>query len=230
MKASSLLNVLCNFENAVAVLTGSDAIRPLNALRPLFAGHEDDSVAVFLNALIKLRDVHGVRSGSVPLTQARDTLLSLEKVLRSAEGKKGADDVAKLAQLLEGCGQPSVSAFVSEARGWLEEGSKPKPKSERPSRKKPSASAVPTLRPDEYAKLLKEAFRDNAQFDDLIARLRGDKKIKKPNMREVARLVLGFELAKKNGREDAVKAIVERQRIEARQQARGSVLDRLKPW
>ena len=63
-----------------------------------------------------------------------------------------------------------------------------------------------------------------------MERLRGDKNIKKADMREVARSFLGYELAKKKGREDALTEMVERQRLEARQQARGSVLDRLKPW
>jgi len=164
------------------------------------------------------------------LTETRSALLSLERALRNAEGKKGADDIAKLAQLLEGCGQTSVSEFVSDARAWLEETRKPKPTRERAAQKKSAAPATPALRADEYAALLKEAFKDNVRFDLLVERLRGDKKIKKADMREVARTFLGYELAKKKGREDALTEIVERQRIEARQQARGSVLDRLKPW
>jgi hypothetical protein len=119
---------------------------------------------------------------------------------------------------------------VSDARGWLAEASRPKPKPGKPPRKKPFAPAAPALRPDEYASLLKDASKDNAQFDRVVEQLGGDKTIKKAEMRQVALLFLGYELAKKKGREDALTAIKERQRIEARQEARGSVLDRLKPW
>jgi hypothetical protein len=230
MKVSSLLDVLRNFESAAAALTESSAACDLGELRPLFAGHEHDSAATFLNALIKQRDLHGRRPNVPALRYIQDTLKKLEALLRSAEGKKGADDVAKLAELLDGCGQASVSEFVREAHGWLDGVSKPKARSAKAPHKKSTAIHVPTLRPDEYARLLKDTSKDNAQFDQLVERLRADKKIKKTEMREVALLFLGYELAKKKGREDALAAIAERQKVEARQEARGSVLDRLKPW
>jgi hypothetical protein len=68
------------------------------------------------------------------------------------------------------------------------------------------------------------------QFDQTVERLRSDRGIKKADMREIARLFLGYELAKKKGREDALAEIAAKQAVEARQDARSSVLDRLKPW
>jgi hypothetical protein len=132
--------------------------------------------------------------------------------------------------LLGGCGQASISEFVSEARGWLAETGKPKPKPATPPQNKSIAPSVPALSTGEYALLLKEAAQDNTKFDQLIERLRADRKIKKADMREIAQLFTGYELAKKKGRDDALAAIVERQRVDARQDARGSLLDRLKPW
>ena len=68
------------------------------------------------------------------------------------------------------------------------------------------------------------------RFDALVTRLGADRGIKKDDMREVARLYLGFEINKKKGRADLLAAIVDKQAVEARQDARGSLLDRLKPW
>ena len=72
--------------------------------------------------------------------------------------------------------------------------------------------------------------KDNTQFDQVIERLRADREIKIPDMLEVARLFLGYELPKKKGRAGALQEIIERQAVEARQEAKGSLLDRLKPW
>ena len=55
-------------------------------------------------------------------------------------------------------------------------------------------------------------------------------RIESGDMREVARMYLGYEIAKKKGRVDALAEIVERQQVVARQEGRGSLLDRLKSW
>ena len=68
------------------------------------------------------------------------------------------------------------------------------------------------------------------RFDALIERLSKDRKIKTEEMRAVAKLFLGYELDKKKGRAAALAEIVSRQEVAARQSARSSALDRLKPW
>ena len=234
MKVSSLLAVLSNFEAAVAAAAGMGTPSGFKELRQLFLGHEDKDVAPLVKTLLKHRDIHGRKANSLPIARLREALTKLETCLRSAEGKRAADDVAKLAELLEGCGQASAEGFVSEARGWLVEASQPKtkikaaPKPARPARKKPAA--VETLPPTEYATLLERTAKDSTQFDQTVERLRADRGIKTADMREIARLFLGYELAKKKGRGDALAEIVAKQAVEARQEARGSVLDRLKPW
>jgi hypothetical protein len=234
MKISSLLAVLRNFESAVAVVAGSGATNGLSAFRQLFVGHDQKNVAPFIDALIGQRDIHGRNPVSLPISNLCEALRKLEACLRSADAKKAADDVAKLVELLEGCGQPSVDDLVRDAREWLTRACQPKskPKLAPTSRtkKKPAAPVVEALPPTDYAALLKRTAKDNVQFDQVVERLRADRKIKKPDMREIARLFLGYELAKKKGREDALTEITEQQAVEARQDARGSVLDRLKPW
>ncbi|HMA70755.1 MAG TPA: hypothetical protein VKP67_04600 [Xanthobacteraceae bacterium] len=236
MKISSLIAVLCNFEAAVAAVSSVGTPSGFKELRQLFLGHEDKNVAPFVNTLLKQRDIHGHRTNSLPIARLRDVLAKLETCLRSAEGNKAADDVARLAELLKGCGQASVNEFVSEARDWLVEATRPTAKLQaaakraRPARKKPAALSVETLPPADYATLLERTAKDNTQFDQIVERLRADRRIKKADMREIARLFLGYELAKKKGREDALAEIAAKQAVEARQEARGSVLDRLKSW
>jgi hypothetical protein len=235
MKVSALVAVLGNFENAVVAAAGVETRSDFKELRDLFLGYEDKNVAQFVDTLIKLRDVHGRRATSRSIAVLREALIKLETCLRSADGKKAADDVAKLAKLLEGCGQVSVHEFVTEAHEWLVEASRPKvklrsnTKSARSARKKPAVS-VETLPPADYVSLLKRTVKDNAQFDQTIERLQADSKIRTPDMRDIARQFLGYELAKSKGRKDALEEIMAKQRIEARGNARGSVLDRLKPW
>jgi hypothetical protein len=236
MKVSSLVVVLSNFEAAVAAAAGTGTPSGFKEFRQLFLGHEEEKVAPLVKTLLKQRDIHGRRTNSPPVARLREALTKLEACLRSADGKKAADDVAKFAKLLEGCGQVSVADLVSEAREWLAEANQPKAKPEaklksaRPARKNPTLRPVETLSPTDYATLLKQTAKDNTQFDQTVERLRSDRKIKKADMRDIARLFLGFELAKKKGRDDALAEIIKKQTVEARQDARGSVLDRLKPW
>jgi hypothetical protein len=234
MKVSSLLALLSNFEAAVAAATGTGAPNGFKEFRQLFLGHDEQNVAALVKTLLKQRDIHGRSRNSPPIAHFRETLIKLETFLRSADGKKAADDVAKLAELLEGCGQASIGEFVNEAREWIAEAGRPKLSVKTGAagrgRKKLAAPLIKTITPDDYVTLLNQTAKDNARFDQTIEQLRGDRMIKKAEMRDIARLFLGYELAKKKGRGDALAEIIDKQAVAARQDARASVLDRLKPW
>src|SRR5262249_19511601 len=145
-----------------AAAAGVQTWSGLRDLQRLFLSHEDKNVAPFVNILLKLRDVHGRRPASPPIALLHETLIKLETCLRSADAKKAADDVAKLAELLEGCGQSSVNEFVSEAHKWLAEANPPKAKrgaktkSARPARKKTDGLSSEALPPPDYVSLLKQ--------------------------------------------------------------------------
>jgi F0F1-type ATP synthase delta subunit len=81
-----------------------------------------------------------------------------------------------------------------------------------------------------YATALGQTSEDNSTFDRIISEMRANKKVRAQEMREIAKVYLGYEIAKTKGRADALKAIVERQALTARQDARGRTLDRLKSW
>ena len=230
MQVSSLLVVLSKYEGIVSLTSGSNEAAALRDIRQLFTGNEAESAIPFLNKLIKQRDQRGRGTNAPQVANLREWLTKLEELLRAAESKKAADDVAKLAALLEGCSQASVAELVNEARGWLASPAKPKSKSGSTTGRKSPGPAIESISPAQYAAELKGASCDNVRFDALVTRLGADRGIKKDDMREVARLYLGFEINKKKGRANSLAAIVDKQAVEARQDARGSLLDRLKPW
>lgn len=225
MKVKSLLALLNNFESAVVLIAGSGARGVFAEFPDLFYDHEDESLATFVNKLIKQRDIHGRGTNTRPIANLREALSKLVQLLRSAEAQKAANEVEKLVELLEWCGHASIGAFVSDARGWLE------PKTKRSQKPLAPKVAAPRLSPNDYAVLLKQMATKSGEFDQVIERLRSDRKnIKTPEMRDIARLFLDRELPKKAGREAALTAIIERQRVDARQDARASLIDRLKAW
>ena len=147
MNVSSLNDLLRNFDSAVTSAVGSETPASFSTLRQLFFGYDDERVISFVNKLIKQRDIHGRGTNTPPVANLREVLSKLEACLRSApEAKKAADDVAKLVELLEGCGHASVDALVHGARGWLVESNRPKPKTSPVSRtrKKPVPAALAT--------------------------------------------------------------------------------------
>lgn len=77
---------------------------------------------------------------------------------------------------------------------------------------------------------LKRLATDNAGFDALVAKLRADRSINQAAMREIAIAFLGWEMAKSKSRAKLLQMIEERQALDARQEARGQVIDRMHSW
>src|SRR3979490_2801547 len=102
MKVNSLIAVISNFEKVVATVGGSERSSDLKDLKGLFVGHEEANVASFINRLIKHRAVQKQDNSSPPIGRLEILLSGLETLLRSADGKKAAEDLSKLVKLLEG--------------------------------------------------------------------------------------------------------------------------------
>lgn len=81
-----------------------------------------------------------------------------------------------------------------------------------------------------YVNGLKGARKDNQAFDRIVAGLKDDKSIKVSHMRDVAQGFLGYSLAASKGRAQALQAIATMQALNQRQDARGSLIDRLHEW
>lgn len=82
-----------------------------------------------------------------------------------------------------------------------------------------------------YATDLSKNMLDNQQFDKTVSALRQDRSILAPEMREIAKQVLGYEVRKSEGRSGALKEITDTQMVRARNEARGKEIDkRNKSW
>jgi len=229
MQVSSLIALLQDFEALVQTIGySSDDVREF---RRLFEGQEGTTVGQLTGKLAKGRPVSQIEDVSTPVRDLQSTFAKLQALLLSANAKKAADDIAALARVLDGCNQPNIHQFVEEAKGWLAKPSKRKPSPSKESKKGTSSGdGVRAELVRNYVGALSQTSEDNSAFDQTISEMQANKRVRAQEMREIAKLYLGYEIAKTKGRADALRAIVDRQALSARQDARGRTLDRLKSW
>jgi len=231
MLVGSLIALLRDFEALVETLGGSSQLSDIREFRQLLDAHEGSTVAQLAGKLAKGRERHQGRTVSTPIRDLQNIFAKLQTVLISANGKKAADDIAALIHILDGCDHASVRQFTEQAKSWIANSSKTKLRPLKEiKRKTGSGEGVRMELVRNYADALSQASEDNAAFDRAISSMTADKKVRAQEMREIAKAYLGYEIAKKKGRADALKAIVDRQALNARQDARGRSLDRLKSW
>jgi hypothetical protein len=72
-----------------------------------------------------------------------------------------------------------------------------------------------------YVEKLRSSEGQNEVFDQVMRSLRADKQARVAEVREIASKYLGFEIAKKRNRGDALTTIADHQAFNARQIARG---------
>jgi hypothetical protein len=231
MQVGSLIALLQDFEALVETLGSSSRADDVREFRRLLDGQEGTTVARLVEKLDKGRAVSQIGPVSTSARDLQSAFAKLQILFVSANAKKAADDVAALTGILDGCDRPNVRQFVEEAKGWLANASQKKSKSTKESKKVTGPSEdTRTELVRNYADALSQTSEDNSAFDQTISKIQANKKVRAQEMREIARLYLGYEIAKTKGRADALKAIVERQALSARQDARGRTLDRLKSW
>ena len=231
MKVGSLTALLRDFEALVEAAGGSKALQHIRELQGLFAGHENSTVAQFASRLSRGKESYQSAGTSQPIQRLQHVLTKLQALLISANGRQAASDIQALIGLLDGCDHASIDEFAEQAKGWAVLPSKRKPSLPKADGRK--ASSGEDLRHDlarGYADELRRASNDNSAFDQTVERLRRDKKVRTQEMREIAKTYLGYDIAKKKGRDDALAEIINRQALDARQEARGRSLDRLKSW
>jgi len=160
MKVRSLVAALGKLENLLRRAGETDGSRSVNQFIPLFQGYDGETVASFVTKLTKRKPPLGQATISPPVQQLRAVLTGFEEVLRDAEAPRSADDIAKLCDILDQCGQASIDQLVRDGREWLLPTPKllPAPKPVKTSRsKKAPAASVPTMAPSAYAASLTEA-------------------------------------------------------------------------
>jgi hypothetical protein len=231
MQVSLLIVLLQDFEALVQTIGCSSRADDVREFRRLLEGQEGTTLGQLTGKLAKGRSVSQIGAVSTPVRALRSTFAKLQALLLSANAKKAADDIAALARVLDGCNHPNIHQFVEEAKGWLANPSKRKPSPSKESKK--GTSSGDDVRAElvrDYVRALSQTSEDNSAFDQTISEMQANKRVRAPEMREIAKLYLGYEIAKTKGRADALRAIVDRQALSARQDARGRTLDRLKSW
>jgi len=230
MQVSSLIALLQDFEALVETVGGSSRADDVREFRGLLDGQKG-TVAQLVGKLAKGRAASQIGAVSAPVRNLQNMFARLHALLVSASAKKAADDLASVIRVLDGCNSPNLQQFVEEAKSWLANPSKKKSSPSKESKK--GTSSADDLRTElvrNYASTLSQRSEDNSAFDLTVSELQANKKVRAQEMREIAKLYLGYEIAKTKGRTDVLKAIVERQALSARQDARGRTLDRLKSW
>jgi hypothetical protein len=228
MKVGSLTILLRDFELLLEATGGSEALGDIRDFRAAFAGHEGSTVAQFVSKVAKAKGPSQLASVSPAIQRIWKILSKLQTLLVSAGSKTAAADIGKVINLLQNCDQVTVSRLAEDVNSWAAR--RPgKPKSPKSKRGIPNENFRSELG-REYVHELKIASYDNAIFDQIVARLHNDKRIRKQEMREIAEEFLGYEIAKTKGRADALQDIIDRQMLSARQEARGRSHSRLKAW
>jgi hypothetical protein len=231
MQVGSLIALLQDFEALVEMIGGSSQVGDIREFRRLLDAHEGTTVAQLVGKLAKGRERSQGGPVSTPIRDLQNVFAKLQTLLISANGKKAADDIAALIHILDGCDHASVRQFTEQAKSWIANSSKTKLRPLKENKRKTgSGEGVRMELVRNYAGALSQASEDNPAFDRTVSEMQADKTVRAQEMREIAKAYLGYEIAKKKGRADALKAIVERQALNARQDARGRSLDRLKSW
>jgi hypothetical protein len=148
------------------------------------------------------------RVASEPVERLKVQLNSLSEVLLNAGAKVPANEISKVADALAGDFQ-NVAQLVEHVLHQSE-----------PTPSQIAAGAVREEAVQSYLNMLRNSEGDNAEFDRNIALLKADKRVRKEEMREIAKQYLGFEIAKKKGKGPALQEIINRQALNARQVAR----------
>jgi uncharacterized membrane protein YgaE (UPF0421/DUF939 family) len=206
MKISALKLVLQNFEDALR-LSGSKGADELHEFQSLLTSQKDGPVTQLIAALRKHLASQDSAS-SEPIVRLQRQLHSLSGVLASAGAKASANEISKVADALAG-----QFATVRDLVDYVQN------QNEAPLAQN-LASALRQDLVQSYLQTLLKSKSDNTEFDQNISLLREDKRIRTEEMREIAKLFLGFEIAKKKGRGPALQEIINHQALDARQMAR----------
>jgi hypothetical protein len=217
MKIRSLTVLLRDLEALLEAAGAHEGLQDVREFQQFLAEHESSDVSRLASKLASGREAFRGVVVSQPVKRLQDVFSKFQSLLVDAKSKKIADEVEKLAHLLDGCDHASIARFVEDAKRWVA--------NEAP------AGTPKTLRAElvrNYVDELTQASSDNPAFDHVVARLREDRAVREQEMREIANQYLGFEIAKKKGKKFPLQEIIDRQALDARQEARGRSHDRVK--
>jgi hypothetical protein len=211
MQITSLVKLLSEYADLAASLGNPSAAQSLRELPRLFSGQESSTAAKFIGNLSKRKPTDcKIESGTIG--DFRRLLSNLRGLLLNAQCKGATGDIELLIDLMEGCTHSSVSQFVTATNSWIM------------TRQGGLKTGKSGLRKDliaSYIDKLRSSEGQNDLFDQVMRSLRADKQARVAEVREIASKYLGFEIAKKKNKGDALTAIFDHQAFNARQIARG---------
>lgn len=217
MKVSSLTVLLRDLEALFEVVGGQEGLQDVREFQQFLVEYENSDVSRLATKLAGGRGAFHDGVLSKPVKRLQDVLAKFQALLVNAKSKKVAAEIEKLAHVLDGCDHATIALFVEDARRWVANEGQAGP---------PASMRADLVR--NYIDELTRASSDNSAFDNVIARLRDDRAVREQEMREIAKHYLGFEIAKKKGKKFPLQEIIDRQALDARQEARGRSHDRLK--
>lgn len=136
--------------------------------------------------------------------ELREGLLKLAETLERLRAKGAADDLILLTEFLAEFDEQTVQACLSGLRQRL---------TDRPAPVKKGKVSVPDLqRVQVWYDAFKDALARSLDLEALMARLSADKTVKQPDLAELARRLLGFDLTERT----RPKALLEFRRLLAR--------------
>jgi hypothetical protein len=206
-----LLHKLLSDLAVLADSSGASSIsRDLSEFQNAFPTGEKLTVAKFVGRLQQSQ-----QPSSTPLSPSvqrlRQFLLAVERVLSNAP-KDAGKDIVLLSALLESCHDETVRDFVTKVQDRCSAQNSKKPGAPKDSK------IVRTEVVETYVRNLQSFEQDNVAFDETVQNLKGDRRVREQEMKEIATRYLGYKFTKKKN--DAWQAIIDRQAVDARQRAR----------
>ena len=198
MQVGSLIALLQGFESLVETIGGSSQLADIREFRRLLVGQEGTTVAQLAGKLAKGRAVSQSRPISTPLRGLQNLFAKLQTLLVSANGKKAADDIAGLIRVLDGCDQANLHQFIEEAKDWLANPSKGKPRSSKESKNGTgSGEDIRTELVRNYASALSQTSEDNSAFDRIVSEIRVNKKVRAQRCARLPRCISDMKLQRR---------------------------------
>ncbi|MGH6815088.1 MAG: hypothetical protein ACREC6_05235 [Hyphomicrobiaceae bacterium] len=213
MKVGSLKSLFAELAQFLHNRGAGKQAAMVRELAGLFDGYESKNVGDFAKKLRQWKGKLRTSETSSCLRTIQSVLQEFQALLRLSTALKTASDIGRIVMLLEGCGHETIAAFVADARADVQQQAMR-------ARKTPT----PQLRIDvvqAYADELTAHSQDYDAFNLVVARLKEDKKkVRAVEMKAIADRYSGYDTRRKK-RGEALKAIQERQRLDARHAAKG---------
>ena len=203
-------------------------VEDLRSLQSFFAEHKTGTVAQLAKKLSKAREANNSLVSSHAVPRFKNMFELFHSLLINAGAQKAANDMQEISNIFVACNHATVAGCISYLSSLMTENKPIKSKRQTGSGRDKDEIRLDIV--EKYTQALKRTSDDNDSFDRIVEELRRDKKARVQEIRGISTAYLGHELAKKKGRADAIKAIVDRQALNARQDARSQRFDPSKPW